>query len=398
MRMSDRRILIAHNRYQIRGGEDTVVDGEATALARAGCQVETVFVENDTIRGPVSRLRTAVETARAPGGIAHVLRAVRDFRPDLVHVHNTFPLISPAVHAAIRAAGPATVQTLHNYRMMCAGGQLLRDGRPCEDCIEATPYNAARHGCYRGSRLGSLAVARMIDHHRRSGTWARDVDIVIALTAFARDRFVRAGIPAERIVVKPNGLADPGPVVEAGRGGFLFVGRLSPEKGLSVLAAAAARAALRVDVVGEGPMRDAVVAAAPWLTARGAMPSSAVQALIARADALVVPSLWYEGLPMVIVEAFAAGTPVIASRIGALAELVADGETGLLVEPGDPADLARALAHLAADPAATRRMGRAARAVYERRWSEPVTTASLLSVYDTALASRARTYARDRTA
>ena len=387
--MTRPRVLLAHNRYQLRGGEDAVVEGEAAALSRAGCRVEVVLVSNDAIDGPLARLRTAVEAVRAPRGIARVLEAVRGFRPDVVHVHNTFPLISPAVHGAVRAAGPATVQTLHNYRITCAGALLMRDGRPCEDCVGGTPYAAAVHRCYRGSRVGSLAVARMIDYHRRAGTWARDVDAFIALTAFARDRFARAGIPAERIVVKPNGLADPGPVEEAGRGGPLFVGRLSPEKGVAVLAEAAARARLCVDVVGDGPSQD-VIASEPRLAPRGGLPPAETRRLIARAGALVVPSLWYEGLPMVVVEAFAAGTPVIASRIGALAELVADGETGLLVEPGDPDDLARALARLAGDPAAARRMGRAARAAYERNWSEPVTTDTLLAVYERARASRER--------
>ncbi|TXN71600.1 glycosyltransferase family 4 protein [Methylobacterium sp. WL6] len=385
--MTSLRVLISHNRYQIRGGEDAVVEGEAMALARAGCRVETVLVSNDTIDSPVARLRVAIEAAHAPRGIARVLEAVRDFRPDVVHVHNTFPLVSPAVHAAVRAVGPATVQTLHNYRIVCAGALLLRDGRPCEDCIAGTPYAAAVHGCYRGSRIGSLAVAHMIAHHRRVGTWKHDVDAFIALTGFARDRFARAGVPAERIFVKPNGLADPGPVFDGPRQRLLYAGRLSPEKGLSVLAQAAAQAGLLVDVAGDGPMRSEV-AAGPWLVPHGALAPAETQAAIARARALVVPSLWYEGLPMVIIEAFAAGTPVIASRIGSLAELVEDGVTGLLVEPDDPGDLARALRRISGDPAEARRMGRAGRAVYEQRWAEPITTKALISVYRAALASR----------
>ncbi|MFE1601174.1 glycosyltransferase [Methylobacterium sp. ID0610] len=380
------RVLVVHNRYQIRGGEDAVVEREAAALARAGCGVEAVFVSNDDIRGPVDRLRTALEAAHAPRGIARVLEAVRSFRPDIVHAHNTFPLISPAVHAAVRAAGPATVQTLHNFRVACAGAMLMRDGAPCETCLTGSPYAAVRHGCYRGSRAGSLAVARMIDRHRRAGTWTRSVDAFVALTEFARGRFIAAGLPADRIAVKPNGLADPGPS-EARRDGILFAGRLSREKELETLAAAAARLDAPVAVVGDGPLRADLVGA-PGLRLAGPLPAAEVQDRMARAAALVVPSLWYEGLPMVVVEAFAAGTPVIASRIGALADLIEDGVTGLLVTPGDPDDLARACHRILADPPAARRMGAAARAAYARSWTEEATTASLLAIYRRALASR----------
>ncbi|MEH3116145.1 MAG: glycosyltransferase [Methylorubrum populi] len=384
------RVLIVHNRYQIRGGEDAVVEHEAAALARAGCTVETLIFHNDAIRTPLDRLRTAFEAPHAPRGIARVVEAVRRFRPDVVHAHNTFPLVSPAVHGAVRALGPVTVQTLHNFRLACAGAMLMRDGAPCETCLTGSSYAAVRHACYRGSRLGTLAVARMIDRHRRAGTWTRDVDAFIALTAFARDRFIAAGLPARRIVVKPNGLPDPGTPSDGPREDILFAGRLSPEKGVETLKRAAARLAAPVDVAGEGPLRESLEGA-PGLTLLGALPRAETRARIGRAAALVVPSLWYEGLPMVVAEAYAAGTPVIASRIGALAHLVEDGVTGLLVTPGDAADLARAIEHLRTRPDEARRMGVGARAAYLRDWTEEATTAALLAVYRGALAARADT-------
>lgn len=383
-----RRVLIVHNRYQIRGGEDAVVEREAAALARAGCTVETLYFSNDDIRGPVDRLRVAFEAPHARRGIARVVEAVRRFRPDVVHAHNTFPLVSPGMFAAVRAEGAATVQTLHNFRLTCAGALLMRDGKPCETCVTGSPYAAVRHRCYRGSRLGSLAVARMIDRHRRIGTWTRDVDAFVVLTPFARGRFVAAGLPPERIGVKPNGLPDPGPPSEASRETILFAGRLSREKGVETLKAAAGQLGRAIDVAGEGPLRESLDGA-PGLTLLGTLPGAEVQARMARAAALVVPSLWYEGLPMVVAEAFAAGTPVIASRIGALADLVEDGVTGLLVTPGDPAALAQAMARILADPQAARRMGRAARAAYLRDWTEEATTAALLSIYRRACAARA---------
>ena len=386
--MSARRVLIVHNRYQIRGGEDAVVEREAAALARAGCTIETLFFSNDDIRGPVDRLRTAFEAPHARRGIARVVEAVRRFRPDVVHAHNTFPLVSPGMFAAVRTEGAATVQTLHNFRLTCAGALLMRDGQPCETCVTGSAYSAVRHGCYRGSRVGTFAVARMIERHRRIGTWTRDVDAFVVLTPFARGRFVAAGLPPERIVVKPNGLPDPGEPSEAPRNRILFAGRLSREKGVETLKAAAAQLGQGIDVAGEGPLRESLEGAS-GLNLLGTLPGAEVQARMARAGALVVPSLWYEGLPMVVAEAFAAGTPVIASRIGALADLVEDGVTGLLVTPGDPADLARAMARILADPEAARRMGRAARAAYLRDWTEEATTSALLSIYRRACAARA---------
>ena len=383
------RVLIVHNHYQIRGGEDAVVEHEAAALAASGCTVETLTFHNDDIRTPLDRLRTAFEAPHAPRGIARVVAAVERFRPDVVHAHNTFPLVSPAMHGVVRALGPVTVQTLHNFRLACAGAMLMRDGAPCETCLTGSSYAAVRHGCYRGSRLGTLAVARMIDRHRRTGTWTRDVDAFVALTEFARGRFIAAGLPAHRLFVKPNGLPDPGAPDDGPRDGILFAGRLSPEKGVEILKQAAARLSAPVDVAGEGPLRERLEGA-PGLTLLGALPHGEMRARMSRAAALVVPSLWYEGLPMVVAEAYAAGTPVIASRIGALAGLIEDGATGLLVAPGDPDALAGAIERLRNRPEEARRMGAAARAAYLRDWTEAATTAALLRIYRTALDARLR--------
>ncbi|KMO21024.1 glycosyl transferase family 1 [Methylobacterium platani JCM 14648] len=382
------RVLVAHNRYQVRGGEDAAVARDLAALERAGCAVEAAYLDNAAIDSGLARLRAAVSATHAPAGIARVMEAVHRFAPDVVHVHNVFPLLSPGIHAAARAAGCATVQTLHNYRLICPGAFLMRDGAPCESCVTGSPYRAVRFACYRGSRIGSLAVARMVDVHRRAGTWRRDVDRFVALTPFARERFVAAGFPSDKIRIRPNGLPDPGPPAGHPRRGLVYVGRLSPEKGVLVLAEAAAAAGIRVTVIGEGPLAG-TLADHPALDLRGPCAPNAVQAAMARAAAVVVPSLWYEGLPMVVAEAFAAGTPVVASRIGALASLVSDGTTGLLAAPGEPQDLARALARIEADPAAAAAMGREARAVYEREWREDVTTRALLEIYRDAVAARA---------
>lgn len=388
------RILVVHNRYQVRGGEDAVVEQEVASLRRAGQSVETLFLDNDGILTATDKLRTAWEAAYAPRGIAAVLEATRAFRPDVVHAHNVFPRISPGMHAAVRATGTATVQTLHNFRVTCANGILMRDARPCEDCVGGSPYQAVRHACYRGSRLGSLAVARMIDVHRRAGTWTRDVDRFIALTDFARSRFVAAGLPGDRIRIKPNGLADPGTGPDGPRAGILYVGRLGPEKGVAPLVEAARRTRAPLSIIGDGPLAD-LVRGVPNLTYLGPRDRDGVRAAMRAAEAVVVPSLCYEGLPMVIAEAFSVGTPVVVSRIGALPDLVAEGVTGLHATPGDPDALARAFDRIVDAPEEARAMGRAGRGVYEREWTEASVTARALPIYREAIAARASSRQRE---
>jgi len=380
------RILLLHNRYQIRGGEDAVVEREIAGLTRAGHTVEALILDNSEIRTPFDKLRAAYEAPHAPRGIAAAVAAAERFEPDVVHVHNTFPLLSPGVHAALRARGTATVQTLHNFRIACANGLLLREGRPCERCLGGSPVHAIRHRCYRGSAIGSLAVARMIERHRRLGTWRREVDRFIALTEFARTRFVAAGLPPERLRVKPNGLVDPGPPPAGERTGLLFVGRLSAEKGVAVLAAAAQMTSAPITVIGDGPLAP-MLQGHPNINLLGLRDSAGVRRAMGSAKAVVVPSICYEGLPMVIPEAFSVGTPIVASRIGALGDLVEDGKTGFLAEPGDPVSLARALDRIEAGPE-TRRMGEAARTVYLKEWVDEAVTARALAIYREAIAAR----------
>lgn len=382
------KILVVHNRYQQRGGEDTVAEDEAALLAAGGHNVSTVFVSNDVIASFTDKVRAAASVADGPLA-ALVVDAVRRHRPDVVHVHNFFPLISPAVHARVRALGPATVQTLHNFRITCAGGLLLRNGRPCELCVNSSPLNAVVHRCYRGSLLGSAATAHMIVRHKRQRTWQRHVDRFIALSRFARDIFERAGVPAEKIVIKPNAVDDPGPAIGLPRAGVLYVGRLSEEKGIAVLAASARLTNAAITVVGDGPLAPELKASAPaTLTFSGAMPRAEARAMMARAAAIVVPSICYENFPIAVAEAFAAGTPVIASRIGALPEIVLDGRTGWLAAPGDPAALAAAIDAAVGDPGESARRGASAREVYDARYTPEAALCALEAVYAEALAER----------
>ncbi|MBR0898195.1 glycosyltransferase [Bradyrhizobium tropiciagri] len=383
------RILVAHNRYQGRGGEDVVFEAEVDLLRGAGHSVETLTVSNAVIDSLAARIATTLSIADNAEGRRVMAYAIDRFRPDVVHVHNFFPLLSPAVFDLCRQKRVPAVVTLHNYRTICTGGMLLRDGRICHKCLDHGHLWGVAHRCYRGSLPGSLASAYMIAQHQRRGTWTRPGLRLIALTQFAKTLFAQAGFDADRIDVKPNFMADPGaPDPAAPRAGLLYVGRLSREKGVGVLLQAVAGAGVPLRIVGEGPERAALEARASGnVTFLGALPREDVLREMANAQALVVPSLWYEGFPMVVVEAFARGTPVIASAIGGLAEVVTAGKTGALVSPGDAAALRSGIADTlgAADRAAA--WGQAARAAFLELYAPDENLRQLVAIYARASAA-----------
>ncbi|MBV8126003.1 MAG: glycosyltransferase family 4 protein [Burkholderiaceae bacterium] len=375
------RVLLAHNAYQQRGGEDMVVEAEAALLRQHGHAVELLTRHNDELAG-MGRGAAALDTLWSRRTARELRERIEAFRPDVVHVHNTFPLISPSIYWAAAAAGVPVVQTLHNFRLACPQAMFLRDGKVCEDCMARAPLPAIRHGCYRGSRAQTGVLAGMLVLHRALGTWQHKVTRYIALNSFCRDKFIEAGLPAERIVIKPNFVEAPAPGADAPRDGFLFVGRLSHEKGVSTLAEAWRHGGVnvRLAVAGSGPSAD-LLKNLPGVDMLGALPLAQVQQRMASAAALVLPSIWYENFPRTLVEALGAGLPVIASRIGALASLVSEGRTGLLFEPGNAADLADKLAWAAAHPREMASMGRHARADYEAQFTPERNLAQLLDIY-----------------
>jgi glycosyltransferase involved in cell wall biosynthesis len=340
--MSVDRILVVHNRYQQPGGEDAVVEAEVNLLRRRGHAVETYIRDNDELN-EMSRLNALAEnlwSRRTWSGVAKLTRA---FRPDVIHVHNTFAMVSSSVYwAAARAVVPV-VQTLHNFRLMCVQAMFLKDGKVCEDCIDRVPWRGVVHKCYRSSGLYSAAQATVIGMNRAIGTYRDRVTRYIALTDFCRDKFIQGGLPAERISVKPN-FVDIERVPTNGRRGGLFVGRLAAEKGVDVLLAALKELPnVSIDVIGDGPER-ARLAEHPQVNLLGWLGAAEINERMQRAAYLVMPSIWYENFPRTLVEAYANGLPVIASRLGSLAELVDHGRTGLVFEPRSAHDLARHLA------------------------------------------------------
>jgi glycosyltransferase involved in cell wall biosynthesis len=383
------RVLSVHTRYQQRGGEEAVRESEALLLAGAGVEVLRLDDDNARLAG-MGRLGAAATTLWSAEAHARVAARVRDARIDLVHVHNSFPLLSPAVLHAAAGAGAAVVQTLHNYRLACPSALLWRDGRVCEDCLgRALALPGIRHGCYRGSRAGSAVVAAMLALHRALGTWRRKVDAFIALTEQQRAKLIRAGLPAERLHVKGNALErDPGP--GAGGGGFaLYVGRLTVEKGVATLLRAwhgATAPRLPLWIVGGGPLEaEARAAAGGDVSFLGPRPAAEVMALMGEAAFLVFPSEWHEGFPRVLVEAMARGTPVLAAGLGAAAEIVLPGRAGRHFEPGNAQALADAASALAGELAASAALRASSRALYEERHRPEANLRRLLEIYEMAL-------------
>jgi glycosyltransferase involved in cell wall biosynthesis len=377
------RILQVHNCYQHAGGEDAVVRAERALLEANGHQVALFEVSNDEIRGFWRKLGVAVNTVYSRASKDRLSRAIMSFKPHVVHVHNFFPLLTPSVYDACREASVPIVQTLHNYRTVCPGALLMRDGRVCEDCVTGSAYRSVIYGCYRGSRLGSLAVARMVEFHRKKRTWHEKVDRFVALTSFAKSRFVEAGFPGDRFTVKPNFCngGKPGEN-DCRRTGALFVGRLSREKGVLTLLKAWHGLDIPLRVAGDGPLFGILRRSCPsTVSVLGRVSRAEVASEMLRAAFLVMPSECYEGFPMVAAEAFAYGLPVIASRLGSMAEIVEDGVTGLLFEAGNTAELAAKVRWAVGHPEEMHRMGRNARRVYEEKYTPEVNYRQLMEIY-----------------
>ncbi|GAP62436.1 hypothetical protein ARMA_0859 [Ardenticatena maritima] len=315
-------------------------------------------------------------------------RLIRERKPDVAHFHNTFLMISPAAYYACQEEGVPVVQTLHNYRLICPGALLMREGRVCEECVGRTaPWPSVMHGCWRGSRLQTSVVAAMLMVHRAMKTWSEQVDIYIALTDFARRKFIEGGLPAEKIVVKPN-FVDPDPGVGRHEGNYaLFVGRLSPEKGMhTLLRAWRMLKDVPLKIVGDGPLRAEVEAfigreGLTEVEVLGRKAREDVFCLMQKARVLVFPSECYENFPVSVAEAFACGLPVIASRLGAIAEIVEDGRTGLLFNPNDPEDLAVTVEWAWTHSEKLAEMGREARRAYEEKYTAERNYALLMDIY-----------------
>ncbi|MGB1547501.1 MAG: glycosyltransferase family 4 protein [Alphaproteobacteria bacterium] len=382
------RVLLVHNFYQQAGGEDAVFANEHALLVAHGHDVRKFTITNEGVHGIWPVLKTALATPYSEASRQRMAECIAEHDPDLVHVHNFFPLLTPSIFDACMDAGVASVMTLHNYRLICPAATLYRSGHVCEECVTGSPYHAVLHGCYRGSQPGSLAVARMVARHRKAGTWQTRPDRFVALTEFAKRKFVEGGLPKSRIRVKPNFLpeGDGGAEAAGAREGGLFVGRASPEKGVRMLLRAWRGLDVPLRLAGGGPLLEEVRREAPASVAvLGVCAKKDVAEEMRRAAFLVFPSEWYEGFPMVLLEAFRAGLPVIASKLGAMAEIVEEGRNGLAFAPGDADALAEKVRWAVANPEAMRAMGENARKLYETNYTAEANYARLIEIYKEAL-------------
>lgn len=381
---------MVHNFYQQPGGEDLSFAAESAIVEAHGHQVIRYTEHNDRAArmGPFSLARATVWNGKACRALRRLLR---EARPQVAHFQNTFPLISPAAYYAAKAEKVAVVQSLRNYRLLCPNALFFRAGKVCESCMnKSIPWPGIVHACYRGSRAATGAAAAMVAVHRAMGTWTNRVDQYVALTEFARQKFIQGGLPAERIVVKPN-FVYPSPQPQKGVGSYaIFVGRLSPEKGVDTVLKAWEQLAGRVSlkIVGDGPMAPYVadtagrIVGVEWL---GHKSVEAVSDLIGNAAFLVFPSEWYETFGRVVIEAFAKGTPVIAANLGAASELIDSGRTGLHFRPGDAEDLAAKVDWMLSHPEKLPAMRKEVRAEFEAKYTAERNYDMLMNIYQMAI-------------
>lgn len=350
------RILIVHNEYQQRGGEDVVVESEFSLLSEKH-EVEKLIVSNRVINTLVKKLKVALNTHYSKDSYKNLKRKLNEFRPQVVHVHNFFPLLTPSIFMACKDLKIPAVLTLHNYRLVDPSGLLLNNGVIDERSLSGSAYDLVFDRVYRNSWIHTAIVAHMIEYHRKKKTWNTHVDIFIALTNFAKSKFVEGGLSDKKIVVKPNSIPDPGfsqrDLHMKTKGDFVFIGRLSPEKGiLTLIQSWKEISEQRLVIVGDGPCRGEVeefCAQKENVVYMGFLDREEISELLKGAKSLIFPSEWYEGFPMVILEAFAAGTPVISSDIGSQKEIVKHEINGVHFRAGSPLSLKNTVYEMIAD-------------------------------------------------
>ncbi|MMZ45943.1 D-inositol 3-phosphate glycosyltransferase [compost metagenome] len=388
------KVLIIHNFYQQSGGEDKVVEQESAMLRSRGIETEHYYVHNDSIqsKGLANMAKLAVEATWSFPEFKRIKELLLRVKPDVVHVHNFFPVISPSVYHACERLGIPVVQTLHNYRLICPAATFMRGNKVCEKCLHGTLLHSIRHGCYRGSQLQTIPVAAMIKLNDLIGTWQHKVSRYIALTEFARDKFAESGIPLDRIAVKPNFIHhkkvktqyDPNDRY------LLFVGRISAEKGVRNLLQAWSqledRDGLSLVIIGDGPEKAELAAAYPQEDVRflGKQDGDTVLDCMSRAMYVMVPSIWYEGFPMTIVESFSVGTPVLCSRLGALEEVVEDGVTGFHFQHDDLENI-KTVIRCAVAYENYAAMRQKVSENYAARYTEEVNVKQLMAIYSEAM-------------
>jgi glycosyltransferase involved in cell wall biosynthesis len=379
---------LVHNRYRSDhpSGEDTVVQQERRLLEDAGHEVVEYIRRSDDISG-MSAARKAELPLRVTWSFqdqAAMHAELSRQRFDVIHLHNSFPLISPSILAPARQMSVPVVATLHNYRLVCAAGTLLRDGLPCFKCLHGSPLPALTHACYRGSRLATAPLALSIGTHRALGTWQRGVDRFIVMSKFARGMMTEAGLSADQITIKPHFIPSPARV-RSGAGSYgLYLGRLSEEKGVSTLIEAWDSSLGTLMIAGDGPLRQGLEAQAAQhgssVRFLGSLDRAEALDLLLNARYLVNPSKAFETFGLSVVEAFAHGVPAVVPNQGVFPELVREDENGFTFEPGNPRSL-RAALHKINDRGVSLRTGEAARQDYLSHFTPASNLTALETIY-----------------
>lgn len=392
------RILLAHNFYQIPGGEDAVFRSECELLKKYGEEVVPYERHNDEIQ-QFPAIRKACHffsAAHSRKSYRHLSEILKKHKPHIAHFHNIYYMMTPSVYRACHDQGVPVVQSLHNYRMVCANGLLYRDGHVCEDCLTKNFWEGVKHKCFRNSALSTAVMAFQMDRLWGRKVWTTEVDQYIAAAEFTRRKYVDQGIPVDRISLKPHFIY-PDLGKRKGHDGYaLYLGRLSEEKGINVLLKAWADIKnITLKVAGTGPSEAGVKKFAEDQRTHnveflGFQNQVQCQDLMARAAVVVIPSVCYENFPRVVVEAFCRGVGIIASRLGSLAELIQDGRTGLLFNAGDSQDLQRAVRQYFENPVRINHFEKNARSVFEEKYTPQANYETLKGIYQDVIARKNR--------
>lgn len=395
------KVIMIHNRYQYQGGEDAVFQVESDMLSRNGHTVEQLIFDNKEIQTSLDKFLLIVRGIYNPKSAAVLEKLIQRFKPDIIHVHNFFPLASPAIFFIAKKYRIPTVVTLHNFRLICPSATLYFDGKIYEKNIhQLLPLDGILKGVYRNSKLQTAGLAAITTFHNIIGTWKNKVTKFIVLTEFAKKKFGDSALRADenQFTVKPNFVEDYGDGESQREDFFLVVGRLSEEKGIETALKAFRLCNFKLVIIGEGPLKHGVEIAAksnPNITYLGFQQKQKIITYLKKCRALLFPSVCYEGFSMTLLEAFSTGTPVIASRLGSMAEVVDDGKNGLHFEPGNELDMVAKMQLLSSDRELAFKLAANARKTYLKKYTPEMNYKILIDIYSQAQREGNLTQPRD---
>ena len=385
------RILFVHNFYQHAGGEDQVFLAEKDLMKEHGHEVHSYTVNNDNINSLWTKINTTINLSYSTKSKKNFSIALKKINPDIVHCHNFFPRLTPSIFDACLDENIPAILTLHNYRLVCPSVYLSKNNKPWELSIKKNPYWAVPYKVYQNSFIGTAAIAYMINYHKKRKTWQKKLDHIITLTKFAKNKFIESGFSPNNMVVKPNFISDPQKENNT-RGQFaLFIGRLSQEKGIEFLLESWKEIDFPLKIVGDGPMMGNVKLQGNNVEFLGKIPNKSVKTLLQKAQFLVFPSQWYEGFPMVLVEAMACGTPVLVTNIGSMQEIITDELNGLHFELGNQKQFIEKVHQLMKDESLCQFLGDNGRRAYLEKYTPDVNYQQLISIYQDSISNYGHT-------